>query len=180
VRPEDKEKILVWRNLPEVAKFMYSDHEIKPAEHDHWFVRAMADSTCRYWVITMDSEDVGLANLYGIDEHNRRCYWAFYLASSKVRGRGVGSIVEYRILSHVFDERRLNRLCCEVLGFNAAVIRMHETFGFRQEGVLRQHIYKDARFHDVVTLGMLRKDWEVNKAQIMARLSEKGLVGDRQ
>jgi len=30
IQSEDKEKILKWRNLPEVAKYMYTDHYVTP------------------------------------------------------------------------------------------------------------------------------------------------------
>jgi RimJ/RimL family protein N-acetyltransferase len=33
----DRQRLLDWRNSPEVAAFMYSDHRIGQAEHDRWF-----------------------------------------------------------------------------------------------------------------------------------------------
>jgi UDP-4-amino-4,6-dideoxy-N-acetyl-beta-L-altrosamine N-acetyltransferase len=176
IRESDKQLLLGWRNLPEVAEYMYSDHVIKQAEHDKWFKAAFDDRSKHYWIITLDSEDVGLANIYNIDLHNRRCYWAFYLASPSVRGRGVGSFVEYSVLRHVFDEMGLNKLCCEVLGFNEPVVRMHQSFGFRQEGTFREHIFKQGTAHDVICMAILRDEWAAAKPQIEERLSSKGLI----
>ena len=31
--PGDKDRLLVWRNSPEVAAYMYTDHRITAAEH---------------------------------------------------------------------------------------------------------------------------------------------------
>ncbi len=168
--------ILGWRNLPDVAKYMYSDHEITSSEHDVWFQRALSDATRRYWIIVCDGQDVGLANTYDLDVHNKRCYWAFYLASSAVRGKGVGGFVEYSVLRHVFDELQLNKVCCEVLAFNEAVIKMHEAFGFRREGILRQHVLKAGLPHDVVYLGMLREEWRKLRPEVEHRLRQKGLL----
>lgn len=176
VQPEDKDLLRGWRNLPEVARYMYTDHFITPEEHEQWFVRAMQDPARRYWIIQCDGEDVGLVNLYDIDFKNRRCSWAFYVASPNVRGKGVGSFVEYTVLEYVFETLKLNKLCCEVLAFNDAVVKMHKRFGFEQEGYFRQHVFKKDGPHDVVCLGMLRSEWEARKEEITARLRAKGLI----
>lgn len=176
VRPEDKQMLLEWRNLPEVAKYMYTDHIITQEEHDRWFETAMKDPSRRYWIIVCDGKDVGLVNIYGIDHQNRRCTWAFYIASPDVRGKGVGSFVEYSILRYVFDELKLNKLCCEVLAFNEAVVNMHKGFGFKQEGLYREHIIKGGQPHDVVALAMLHSEWKELKPDIENRLRQKGIL----
>ena len=176
VQPEDKEKIREWRNLPEIARYMYTDHYITPEEHERWFQRIMSDPSYRYWIIVCDGVDVGLVNIYNLDQRNQRCYWAFYVADPNVRGKGVGSFVEYSILHYVFDELGLNKLCCEVLAFNEAVTNMHKSFGFQQEGLYREHIIKGGEPFDVVALAMLRKEWESRKPEMEERLRMKGLL----
>ncbi len=176
LRPDDEPVLLRWRNLPEVAGYMYSDHEITREEHAAWFSGISGDPTRSYWIIVCDDEDVGLVNLYDIDAGNSRCFWAFYLASPSVRGKGVGSWVEHWILRHVFDELRLNKLCCEVLGFNEPVLKMHGRFGFQQEGLFRQHIFKGGEAMDVVRLAILRQEWLEIRTEIEDRLRAKGVL----
>jgi UDP-4-amino-4,6-dideoxy-N-acetyl-beta-L-altrosamine N-acetyltransferase len=176
LRPDDEPVLLRWRNLPEVARYMYSDHQITPAEHGEWFSSIPGDPKRRYWVIVCEGEDVGLVNLYDIDAANSRCFWAFYLASPSVRGKGVGSFVEYSILQHVFDEMGLDKLCCEVLGFNEPVVKMHARFGFQQEGLFRRHVVKNGEPMDVVRLAILSEDWQRMRQELAARLRGKGLL----
>lgn len=176
VRHGDREMIRNWRNSPDVAKHMYSDHHITPEEHGRWFVRIMNDATCRYWVIICDGVDVGLADIYDLDERNRRGYWAFYVANPSVRGKGVGSFVEYSVMRYAFDELGLNKLYCEVLAFNTQVVNMHKSFGFQQEGILREHIFKGGQPFDIVVLAILHKEWEVRRPQIEERLRTRGLL----
>ena len=159
IAPEDRDRLLVWRNAPHVAQYMYTDHLISPEEHARWFAGLEHDKRRKYWIIESDGTPLGLVNLYDIDEHNRRCCWAFYLGSEEGRGAGVGSQVECAILTHVFETMGFNKLCCEVLGSNEAVWAMHQKFGFVKEGVLRSHVWKAGAFHDVVMLGMTAEDW---------------------
>ena len=53
----------------------------------------------------------------------------------------------------------LNRLWCEVFSSNDRVVSLHERFGSKVEGVLRQHIWKDGESYDVVRMAVLADDW---------------------
>lgn len=176
VRVEDNERILRWRNSPNVAKFMFTDRLISPEEHERWFKKMLGDTDSRYWIIVCDNEDVGLVNVCNIDRTNSRCHWAFYVADPNVRGRGVGSFAGYSILRFVFDELKLNRLCGEVLATNESVLRMHENFGFRQEGILREHVQKQGIPVDVVCVAMLRREWVSVRPEVETRLRNRGLL----
>jgi len=173
VTAADSDMLFEWRTKPEVAEYMYTDHVIQRIEHDAWFAKALDDKSRAYWIIVVDDRDVGLLNLVDIDQHNSRCSWAFYIADSQLRGRGVGAYAEFEALRYVFEELELNKLCCEVLGFNAAVQKMHGRFGFTQEGLLRQHMMKDGSYHDVAVFGLLRSEWMERRDALEADLSRK-------
>lgn len=172
----DQERLYIWRNLPEVRQWMYTDHEIKREEHQQWFTAALVDPTRKYWVIEIDSSPVGIANLSDINLSQGRCSWAFYLADPQVRGKGVGAATEFLVLEYVFSALGLNRLMCEVLLANQAVIHLHANFGFQIEGQLRQHVRKDGQRVDVVILGQLREEWLNIRAAAEARLTQRGLI----
>jgi UDP-4-amino-4,6-dideoxy-N-acetyl-beta-L-altrosamine N-acetyltransferase len=157
---EDSRQVLTWRNLPEVSAYMYSDHPINDVEHARWFGGAMGDPTKRYWIIELEGTPVGVANLYDISVDHRRAYWAFYLADSRVRGRGVGSATERFVMRFAFEDLGLDKLCCEVLATNEGVVKMHERYGFTIDGVLRRHVIKSGERVDVVTLSLLRNEWQ--------------------
>lgn len=174
--PPDRDRLLDWRNRPEVARFMYSDQVIDAAEHAAWFAGLAGDETRRYWVVELDGAPVGLANLTGIDRRNGRCSWAFYLADPAVRGRGLGLWVECAVLAYVFEALELDKLSCEVLAVNKAVCRLHESVGFQREGLLRRHIRKADGWHDVVLYGLLKEDWPACRARLRTKLADKGLL----
>jgi UDP-4-amino-4,6-dideoxy-N-acetyl-beta-L-altrosamine N-acetyltransferase len=172
--PSDRDRLLEWRNQPDVARWMYTDHVITPAEHERWFLAALADPSRKYWIIELDGAPVGLANLYDISPANRKAAWAYYLASPSVRGKGVGAFVEFWIIEHVFGDMGLDKLCCEVLVENEAVWKIHESFGFQREALLRHHVWKAGQPLDVVGLGLLAEDWAKARAASAERLRAKG------
>ena len=174
VAAADSDRLLAWRNQPEIAAWMYSDHLITPEEHARWFAGALADARRRYWVIEADGAPVGLANLYDLAPEHGRCAWAYYLADPSTRGQGIGAFVEYWVIEHVFADLGLTKLWCEVLIGNEGVWRLHEGFGFQREALLRQHVKKAGVASDVVGLGLLAADWAGAREASRARLVAKG------
>lgn len=171
---EDADRVLTWRNSPEVSAYMYTDAVISADAHARWLAAALADDRRRYWIVEMDGASVGLANLYDIDAGNRRCAWAYYLGDPAVRGRSVGAAVELKVLDIVFGEMGLDKLWCEVLETNAAVVRLHQKFGFKQEAHLRRHIYKQGNALDVIGLGLLAEEWRAARPAMLERLKAQG------
>ena len=170
----DKDRVLAWRNSPDVRAYMYSDHLIGPDEHAAWFAGLAGDGTRSYWIVEMDGQPVGLANLADIDRRNRRCSWAYYLADPAVRGLGIGSYVEYWMLEYVFEGLKLEKLWCEVLASNEAVWKLHETFGFQVEARFRGHVVKGGARVDVLGLGLLAEDWRARRPAMAERLKLRG------
>ena len=174
LRRDDGDKVLNWRNSDAVAPYMYSGHLITPDEHAGWLERALTLSDRAFWIIQLDDADVGLANLAAISLNHSRCEWAYYLADPSTRGRGVGQAVEFAMLRHVFEDRALNKLWCEVLVENESVWKLHERFGFVREAYFRDHVVRNGAPRDVVGLGLLARDWPKARADALARFNEKG------
>jgi UDP-4-amino-4,6-dideoxy-N-acetyl-beta-L-altrosamine N-acetyltransferase len=173
---EDSPTLLRWRNLPEIARHMYTDHTISPEEHAAWFERALRRDDARYRVIVADGVDVGLVNLTEIDRRQRTCSWAFYIAEPSARGKGVGAFTEYTTLETVFAEIGFRKLSCEVLDSNPAVLAMHERFGFVREGRFREQIEKAGDPVDVHRLGILAREWSRVRDGHREALLAKGIL----
>lgn len=176
VRESDKEQMRQWRNSPEVARYMYTDHFITPEEHDAWFRSILNNPSCRYWIIEWNGRGVGVAHIYAIDRRHRRCSWGLYLASPEVRGQGVGAAVQYLVLRHAFEDLGLNKVSCEALAGNQRALALYRNFGFQEEGRLREHVIKNGRPADVVLLALLRAQWERQRPAMEQRLRDRGLL----
>lgn len=180
VASSDRERLLKWRNLPEVRNFMYTNHDITEVEHQEWFGRMLRDELRRDWIILLDGKPLGLVSMTSIDRRNSRAEWAFYLADPAVRGRGIGSAVEFWALRYMFEELGLNKICCAVLSSNPGVMRLHESFGFVREGLLREHIRRDDGVFDVALFALTRAGWaaarELNSQRIRVTLPAIGVV----
>lgn len=176
VVPADSAALLAWRNSPDVRAFMYTDHVIGPQEHALWFERAIADPARRYWIIELDGQGVGLANLYDIEPAQGRAAWAYYLADPAVRGKGVGAMAEFLVVEQVFGPLGLTRLWCEVLESNPAVIKLHKRFGFVEEARLPSRVTRAGEAVDAIGLALTAAGWADVRPAMVERLSAMGFA----
>lgn len=158
---EDKlEKIMNWRMMPEVTKYMYTDPKLNLIEQKKWFYDIQHDPTVKYWIVEVDGLDIGVINLSNIDLKNLNCSWGYYIADLNFRGKGLAKIIECNIYDYVFYELCLNKIWCEVLSFNKKVVELHEKYGSEVEGVFKQHILKNGRFYDVIRMAITKEKWD--------------------
>ena len=172
----DSDRLLAWRNSPDVRAFMYTDHLIAPDEHARWFAAATVDPTRRYWIIQADGQGVGLANLYDIDAAGRGATWAYYIADPAQRGRGVGAMAEFRVIEQAFGALGLTRLACEVLETNPAVIKLHKRFGFVETSRLVGRAVKDGQAVDAIGLELTAEAWAEVRPAMAERLRAMGFA----
>ena len=174
LRAEDADQVRGWRNAPHVAAYMYTDHEVGAAEHARWLATVLAAPDCRYWIIVADDRPAGLASLTRIDRVNRRCEWGYYLGEPDLRGSGAGMAALYLLAQYTFETLGLNRLSGAALAENQAACGLYESMGFTCEGRLREYIWKNGRFQDVITFALLASAWPVARAGIEKRLRARG------
>lgn len=168
IRDDELESMRCWRNAPEVRANMYTRHEIGVDEHLAWWARVAQRQDTQYFMYEAAGVPSGIVSFTGIDRVNGHAAWAFYAAPSAPRG--TGSKMELLALDHAFGPLALHKLHCEVLAFNTPVVRLHEKFGFKIEGVLREHHRVEDRFVDIIELGILATEWAGHRPAMVAKI----------
>ncbi|MNJ74312.1 hypothetical protein D3C77_712270 [compost metagenome] len=80
--------------------------------------------------------------------------------------------MEYLALECAFTEMKLNKLNCEVLAFNFPVIKLHQKFAFKVEGILREQHRVEGVFVDVYKLGLLAREWSEHRVVMSDKLKK--------
>ena len=161
----DLEMVLNWRNSERIRANMYTDHIITIEEHLAWYERVKKDQTVDYLICEYKNIPIGLVNFTNIDRTNNKCYWGFYLGDINAP-LGSGIAMEFIALEYAFKILKIRKLCCEVLLFNNKVVKLHKKFSFQEEGILKQHIYKNNAYNDVICLALFKDIWLENKYKL--------------
>jgi len=103
---------------------------------------------------------IGNARLGEIDWVNRRCIYGRLIGNKDFRGKGYGTEALVLLLRYGFLKLGMNRIFSGAVITNEISIRSNEKVGMVREGILREALWKDGRFQDVVALAMTRADFD--------------------
>ncbi len=59
---------------------------------------------------------------------------------------------------------KLHRIDAQVYVGNQASLKLLETFGFQQEGILRDYYYQNGIFYDHALLSLLKTEWQAENS----------------
>jgi len=102
---------------------------------------------------------VGCAGLHNIDFKDRKASFGIMIGEPEEWGKGYGSEATALMIGHGFATLNLHRIWLHVYANNAHAITAYEKLGFKREGILRQDQYREGRYVDVYTMGILREEW---------------------
>lgn len=168
IRATEIELMHAWRNEPAVRTNMYTQHVISLEEHLVWWERTSKKTDQRYFMYEIDRIPAGIAAFTDIDLKNENSAWAFY--ASPTAPRGTGSRMEFLMLDRAFDELKVKKLYCEVLAFNTQVVKLHQKFGFKIEGVFRNQHKVNEDFVDIIRLGIFADEWRQDRDAMQQKL----------
>ena len=81
------------------------------------------------------------------------------LAKEEHRGKGIGREALSLLLRYAFDTLGLRRVELTVFAENSRARLCYLKAGFTEEGVARQKTWKNGKFHDIVSMAVLRDEW---------------------
>jgi len=168
-RRDDLPWIRQWVNDPTIVGHL-SDIFLYPhaLESTEAFLESMLEGhpDSRGFVIADPATEayIGQVNLDSIDWKNRVGRIGIVIGSTEHMGRGYGTEAMKLLVDFAFREMNLNRLELEVYDFNERAIRSYLKCGFKEEGRLRERIYKNGRYWDVLQMGLLKTDWKAGHA----------------
>ena len=164
---EQKQALRKIRNQDGVRKYMYTDHIISLDEHLAWVQHLQRNNQQVVFIVLMDGVVGGVVSVNEIDRINLKSDWAFYLNAS-IWG-GLGAALEFGLINFIFQTRGLEKLNCEVIKTNEAVVKLHKKFGSVEEGFRRENIIKNENRIGVFCLGLTKSDWVKKKEMVKKR-----------
>jgi len=156
-----------WLNDPEVTQFTVLEAGSVTLEGEREWFRAISapDCTARNWAIEMDGRHVGVCSLIP-DDSRQTAGFGIIIGDKTQWGKGCGTAALREVMRIGFQEMGLHRIQLTVSAENARGLRCYEKCGFRHEGLARKSRLKRGEWRDIVSMAILREEWESCRAGI--------------
>ena len=163
--PEDFKTSVEWRNDDEIWSmlggrkfFVSSAYEKKWIEDTIFNGRDVKLAVC----LKEDGKYIGNVYLTDIDYVNRSAVSHVLIGNKAYWGNGYAAEAYKLLLSYAFDELGLHRVCAQVLESNIGSLKMHIKCGYKEEGLLRDSVWKNGRFQNQVILSIKENEFRDN------------------
>jgi UDP-4-amino-4,6-dideoxy-N-acetyl-beta-L-altrosamine N-acetyltransferase len=156
IEREDIPTFVRWFGDPDVREFLLLNRPISMAEEEQWFARQLQSRDSEVFAIeTTDGVHIGNTGLHDINWLHRNAEMGIVIGEKQYWGKGYGSDAARVLLRFAFDEMNLHRVQLTVYEDNVRAIRAYEKCGFRQEGRLRDAIFRKGRYYDMLLMSIL-------------------------
>lgn len=112
------------------------------------------------FAIEADGKFIGQCALFNFDTTSRTCALGITIGDKDYWGKGFGRDAVKVLLGYAFQILNQRRVWLNVNGNNERGIRSYLACGFREEGRLRQQVWSNGQYIDLVQMGILRGEWE--------------------
>lgn len=162
---QDTEDIIRWRNSDFVKRnFIYQ----KPftVEGHHEWIRTMIDTGKAIQFMICEEETgraVGSVYFRDIDETHHKAEYGIFIGEKDALGKGYGTEAARKMIAYGFDTLHLHKIMLRVLAENTAARRSYEKAGFHQEAYLKDEVYLERQYKDVILMAIINGEKQDEK-----------------
>ncbi len=158
----DAKLLLNLINDPETERMLGgSSFPVSLLSQQNWIKRQSENSDAlRCIVAERSQEELGLGTviLSDIDRKNGTAQVHIKMGVENCRGKGYGTDAINTIVEYAFKEMRLHCIYSEVLEYNEISRKLFEKCGFSVDGILRDRIYKNGEYINVVSFSKVKEE----------------------
>ena len=165
LRPLEREDAAIfvpWVNDPEITRNLILYRPMNRDMEEEFIARASKEQGGMVFGIALKKDDrlIGNTALHAVHTKDRNAGFGILIGDKTEWDRGYGTEATALMVEYGFRTLNLNRIWLHVYEYNARGRRAYEKVGFRVEGTLRKHCFRDGRYWDVIVMGLLREEWE--------------------
>lgn len=160
IEPSDLSDYHRWLNDPEVSRHLALYTPLSMPDEESWYEATRADSSQTVFAIETEAgQHIGNVSLMDINWKDRSAELGIVIGDKRQWGKGYGQDAIRTVLGFAFGEINLNRVYLRVFAEHASAIKAYCKCGFVEEGRLREDIYAEGEYHDMLVMGILKREY---------------------
>jgi len=160
---EDYKKSIKWRNDQNIWKSTGGNYFFVSSEREKkWIENAIFNdkNNIRLAICLKENNKyIGNVNLVNIEWINRQAEFSIFIGEKKEWRKGYATEATKLMVDFGFNQRNLNRIYLTVLENNKVAIHLYEEMGFKKEGILREALFKDNKYYNLIIMSILKEEY---------------------
>jgi RimJ/RimL family protein N-acetyltransferase len=167
---DDLDRCYHWLNDREVTRFLEGGrYPPSTVQERDWLENAVRNrsgfANVLFAIETKDGVHIGNAGLHEGSPEHRTAKLGIMIGEKEYWSRGYGTDAVRTLLRFAFEQMNLNRVELGTFDFNERAQACYRKCGFVEEGRRREDRYIDGSYHDLLIMGILRREWEAARSQ---------------
>jgi RimJ/RimL family protein N-acetyltransferase len=165
LRPPTKDDIpycLRWMNDQEVNQYLAAFLPFMEADELEWLERVHKNKERDLVFVIVDAKTkkpIGLMGIHEISWKDRRASTGAMIGEKSYWGNGYGTEAKMVLLNYAFNTLNLRKITSRVFAFNKRSKAYSEKCGYKVEAVLKQEVFKNGRYHDLIMMAVFKNGW---------------------
>jgi RimJ/RimL family protein N-acetyltransferase len=162
----DLEHIMEWINDHEVTRtLLVGRYPMTRQMEREWLEKHLKSepSEVHFAVETREGNYLGGISFFKIMPVERHAELGLVIGKKSEWGKGYAREAMALLMDYGFRQLNFNMIYLGVLEHNPRAFQLYVDLGFRQEGRLRQRVYKDGACLDLISMSILREEWEAQQ-----------------
>lgn len=161
---EDYAYIHAWMNDPLTTYFLFYGQTPASLDAITDIISSQVSHGDTVFIIAdkKTGEPVGFTGLHDIHSRSRKAEFRIFIGEKSFRGKGIGTEATEMMVYYGFDRLNLHRIYLGFTSHNESARHCYENAGFKEEGLLKDDIYRNSRYYDSVRMAMVRDDYYEN------------------
>lgn len=161
IEKEDMEFLRNMINDGETEKYVVGwSFPTSKYEQEKWYENQILDKKTIRLMAEVENQPIGIASINNIDWKNRKAGHGIKLYNEKVKRKGYGTDIVETIMRYAFEELQLNKLYTTILEYNEPSRKLYTKCGWKEEGILRESVFKNNQFINEMCFGITKSDYE--------------------
>lgn len=129
-------------------------------DEEKWYaMQSGLKDTYNFAIETLAEEKyIGGCGINSVDWKNSNVVIGIFIGDKDYWSKGYGQDTLQLLINFIFDEMNIHKIKLNVYSFNKRAIRCYEKCGFKQDGILREEIFRNGQYYDQWAMSLLRSE----------------------
>lgn len=149
-----------WINDPDITKYLTVTFPTMLHAEKKW-LEGLADKKNEVvlGICKLDGTLIGVMGVHDIKWVDRTATTGAFIGEKRYWNKGYGSDAKMALLGYIFNTLNLRKVSSKVYAFNGRSIAYSKRCGYKVEGTLKKHVFREGEYHDIVELAVFKEDW---------------------